>query len=101
MKTMPATVQDLFQVGRDEWLDSARVAARNLLRNRLTITIEDVYTVCPRPSYLHYNTSGSVFKHPDFHAVGYTYSRRPHMHKTLISKWTLSDDYQSLEKDCE
>lgn len=98
----PQTVQDLFQVNREQWIEGARVVARRLLRNRYKITIEDVLAVYPRPKYLHRNTTGKVFQNEAFRAIGYTPAKKLSSHGRIIRLWTLSDTYaDEREMDCD
>jgi hypothetical protein len=85
-------VKDLFQKERQAWLLDCQAAARKLLRTRLDITIEDVLEVCPRPSYIHKNTTGSVFRHDDFVAFAFAKARKPSSHSRYVMRWRLSDD---------
>lgn len=64
-------MKDLFKKEREAWIENARVTARKLLDNKSLITIEDVLKECPRPPYLHRNTTGSIFRCDDFVAVGW------------------------------
>lgn len=98
----PQTIQDLFQVTREQWLEGARLTARKLLRYRSKITIEDVLEIYPRPKYLHRNTTGSVFKYEAFQPIGYTMAKKPTSHGRVIRLWTLSDIYaDEYERDCD
>lgn len=98
----PQTVPDLFNRTRDQWLQGARHTARQLLRRRRSITIEDVLERYPRPKYLHRNTTGSVFKGDMFQPIGYTLSKRTLSHGRVIRMWAMSDLYaRSIEPDCE
>lgn len=98
----PQTVQDLFGISREQWLEGARLTARRLLRTKSKITIEDVLERYPRPKYLHRNTTGSVFKTDMFVPVGYVPARKLTSHKRIIRLWTLSDTYADrYETDCE
>lgn len=99
----PNTMQDLFNMSREEWLDGARVKARGLLRFRRTITSEDVTSLWPLPKYLHRNTIGSIFKDSSmFHPVGYTKALRPTSHGRVICLWAINDNYEDVvEEDCE
>lgn len=89
----PQTVPDLFQRTREQWLNGARNVAFNLLKTRHTVTIEDVLELYPRPSYLHRNTTGHVFKDAWFQPIGYTLSKRTVSHGRVIRLWTLSDAF--------
>lgn len=83
---------DIFKHERQAYLDSARVAARRLLTTRSEITIADVSKIVPRPKYLHVNTTGRVFMHPDFKLLGHVKSPARLAHSRYIGRWTLSDD---------
>lgn len=85
----PSTIQDLFQHSRETWLDGARSTARKLLKKKRVITIEDVLEVFPRPTYIHRNVTGHVFRDVDFKPVGYTLARKPSSHKRVIRLWKL------------
>lgn len=101
-KTVAPNIQDLFRVTREEWIESARVAARNLLELRATITIEDVLEIVPRPNYLHPNTTGQVFRGDMFRSVGFAPSRRAISNGRYVRIWKLSKQYErSVEQDCE
>lgn len=97
----PQTMQDLFSITRDDWLEGARVTARRLLRERMKITIEDVLDVFPRPKYLHRNITGSVFQHEAFQAIGYTNAKKPSSNGRVIRFWSLSDKYANEIVDCD
>lgn len=85
------TIQGLFSQTREDWLDATRSTARNLLRTRTYITIDDVLAICPRPQFLHRNTTGQVFKHPDFKVYGFQKSTNPLANGRIICQWVLSD----------
>lgn len=84
------TVKDLFKKEREAWLESARLAAKELLEDKPLITIEDVLKVCPRPEYIHRNTTGKVFNN-DFQPVGWRKSKRPIMNGRFVRIWRLRD----------
>lgn len=65
------TVKDLFKKEREAWLEEARVTAKKLLEDKSLITIEDVLKECPRPEYIHRNTTGNIFRCDDFKPVGW------------------------------
>jgi hypothetical protein len=85
------TMHDLFGKGREDWLETARHEARKLLRARQFITIEDVLDICPKPTYLHRNTIGSVFNN-DFVPVGFAKSRRTVSKGRWIRQWKLKNE---------
>ena len=86
---MSQTVRDLFNKEREAWLNNARKAAKKLLKTRSVITIEDVLSECPRPQFVHRNTTGRVFNDLDFVAVGWRHSSRPLMKGRQVREWTL------------
>lgn len=92
MKTKIKSVPDLFKSEREEWVEECRQAARQLLSHRETVTIEDVTAVCTRPSYVHMNTAGQVFKHPDFQFAGFTKAKRTTAKGRWIMRWKLNDE---------
>lgn len=83
-------VNDLFKREREAWLDKARSTARKLLRYRRRITVEDVLEQCPRPQYVHQNTTGMIFRDNDFKAVGWQPSRRTAMNGRQVRVWSLT-----------
>lgn len=86
---MSKTAKDLFQAEKLEWLEKCRQEARLLLLTHSSITSDDVTKRCPRPEYVHRNTTGQIFKHPDFKANGITKSNRVEAKGRWIFKWTL------------
>lgn len=84
------TVKDLFKKEREAWLENARLAAKELLEDKPLITIEDVLKACPRPEYIHRNTTGKVFNN-DFQPVGWRKSKRPIMNGRFVRIWRLKD----------
>lgn len=91
---MQKTIFDLFDKSREEWLEDARNTAKKLLRDHPSITIEDVLDVCPRPSYIHRNSTGAVFKNGEFRTTGYTKSRRAVSKGRWIFRWALRSNYE-------
>lgn len=85
---MQQSMLDLFQKSREQWLEEARVAARKLLGLRDSVTIEDVLELCPRPTYLHRNTTGKVFNE-DFIPIGFAKSKRSISKGRWIRQWRL------------
>jgi hypothetical protein len=93
MSTQQLVMSDLFQLGKEHWLDQARSKARDLLEVKPNITIEDVLAECPKPLYLHRNTIGSVFKHDDFMPVGWKVSKRSQSRGRPVRVWVMRKDY--------
>lgn len=92
MKTQQTT-QDLFRRSKQEWLEEARETARQLLKKRYSITIEDVLRETPRPQYISPKAIGGVFQHPDFVAVAFVFSKRAISHSRVIRAWKLKEDH--------
>ena len=86
---MQTTIQDLFQVTKQQWLEEARDTARKLLQTRPHITIEDVLKITPLPNYLHRNTIGAVFKDRGFRAVGWVAAHKSTSNGRAIRQWSL------------
>jgi len=84
------TVKDLFKKEREAWLEEARVTAKKLLEDKSLITIEDVLKECPRPEYIHRNTTGKVFN-SDFKSVVWRKSERPIMNGRFVRVWRLGE----------
>lgn len=82
-------MKDLFKKEREAWIENARVTARKLLENKSLITIEDVLKECPRPPYLHRNTTGSIFRCDDFVPVVWRKSERPLMNGRFVRVWRM------------
>ena len=82
------TVKDLFKKEREAWLEEARVTAKKLLEDKSLIAIEDVLKECPRPEYIHRNTTGTVFNN-DFKPVGWRKSERPIMNGRFVRVWRM------------
>lgn len=87
---MAKTINDLFQSEKQEWLESCRITARNLLREKPFVTVEDVLKECPRPNFVHRNTTGHIFNDPDFKCVGWLPSKRPAMNGRYVRTWRLA-----------
>lgn len=86
-----AAQQSFFSQTKQQWIEMARNAARELLSMGGTITIEEVLSKAPRPVWLHVNSTGAVFQHPDFVAVGYTIAKKPSSNGRVIRKWALKN----------
>jgi len=89
-------VQDLFRAQRHAWLMDCRATARKLLTTREEIIIDDVTKLCPRPSYVHKNVTGSVFKDVDFEMCGIVPATKPSSNKRWVMKWRLREEDLSL-----
>ena len=72
-----------------EFIDNARSVALTLLRNKESITTDDVRDVLDEKGIYphHSNAYGAIFKTPDFRCVGRAKSRRTSNHGRWISVW--------------
>lgn len=98
MKTIAQTVPNLFQSSRQEWVEAARRAAEDIILEEGQCTIEDVLARCPRPRYLHPNTTGHIFRNSIFRMLYVTRSRRPISNKRLICVWGLKEEFYPMSK---
>lgn len=90
--------QTLFRQSAHEWIDEAQHAAEKLLMKMEVITIEDVLSVCPRPSYLHPNVTGGVFQNSIFKHQGFAVSKRSISNGRIIRVWTLQEEFYPTYK---
>lgn len=93
---MPDTDQldwvELLETHRPDYLSAARDAARKLLSERQSITINDVRDICPPPSDIDPRVMGAVFRHADFEATGeFVLSSRTTCHRRPIQKFRLTN----------
>lgn len=87
---VPTNVPSLFKRFTIDWLEEAGDTAEILCRKRGVVTIEDVLKVCPRPTYVHRNTTGKVFD-KRFVAIGWRRSDRPAMNGRQVRIWKLKE----------
>ena len=82
----------LLETHRPDYLTLARDAARKLLAERPSITINDVREVCPPPADIDPRVMGAVFRHADFEATGeFVLSSRATCHRRPIQRFTLTN----------
>lgn len=53
--------------------------------------MEDVLAVCERPSYVHRNLTGNIFRDSDFVMDGWTPARKASSNRRWIMKWRLRE----------
>jgi hypothetical protein len=83
---------DLLETHRPDYLTAARDAARKLLSERQSITINDVRDICPPPSDIDPRVMGAVFRHRDFEATGeFVLSSRNTCHRRPIQRFALTN----------
>jgi len=78
-----------FETYRLPYIERAREAARELLRQKDYITIDDVREVCPPPEDIDPRVMGAVFKQSEFESVGWTTSKRKVNHSRPIQRFRL------------
>jgi hypothetical protein len=88
---VPTNVPNLFKQSTHEWLEEARDEAENICRKKGVVTIEDVLKVCPRPNYVHRNSTGNMFHDDRFYAFGWIPSGRPAMNGRQVRIWKLRE----------
>ena len=82
----------LLETHRPDYLSEARDAARKLLSERQSITINDVREVCPPPADIDPRVMGAVFRHRDFEATGeFVLSSRTTCHRRPIQRFALTN----------
>lgn len=82
----------LLETHRPDYLTLARDAARKLLSERPSITINDVREVCPPPADIDPRVMGAVFRHADFEATGeFVLSSRTTCHRRPIQRFALTN----------
>ncbi len=83
---------ELLEYHRGDYLEYARDAARWLLEERETITIDDVREICPPPPDINPCVMGAVFRTKDFEGTGeYVGSRRKTSHNRLVQRFRLAN----------
>lgn len=87
----PPNQQGLFNVTKQQYIELCRDKARELLQTRAFVTSDDITEQVPRPKWIHPNTTGGIFQHPDFQMVGVAIARKPSSNGRLIRKWGLKN----------
>lgn len=92
---MPATKSkqqalDLLEEVRKEYLEEARVAAKQIaMEGNGTCTVDQVRDVCPPPQEIDGRVMGAIFNNQDWEHAGYERSNRVTCHKRPISRFRL------------
>ena len=71
------------------WLGQARRVAREVCREKGSVTSDDVLAVVGLPNGVHHNVVGTIFKERCWVRVGFTQTKRPEGHARLIGVWRL------------
>lgn len=87
-KLFGGNMSDVFSLQKEGYLKTCRKVARELLRNKETVTIEDITKLVPRPAYLHRNTLGSVFNN-EFVPVDFVKAKHSEAKGRYIRTWRL------------
>lgn len=82
------TINDMFGLTKQGYLEECRKEAKRLLRTREVVTIEDVTMLVPRPTYIHRNTTGAVFD-KQFKPVGFVKAEHKEAKGRWIRTWKL------------
>jgi len=83
---------EILEYHRGDYLEYARDAARWLLEERETITIDDVREICPPPPDINPCVMGAVFRTKDFEGTGeYVRTRRGIAHARAVQRFRLAD----------
>jgi len=80
-----------IEARRHSWLQKARLEAMMIVRQRKTVTINDLREVIELPKDFSPNTWGAVFKCKDFKAIGYEKATHPEAHARAIRIYTLTE----------
>lgn len=89
---MKETPFELLERTRGEYLHDARETARQLLRKRDYVTIDDIRLVCPPPKGVDPRVMGAVFTPAEFEAIGWIRSSRSECHKRPIQRFRLKQE---------
>ena len=88
----------LLEQHRTDYLAVAREAARWLLQERESITVNDVRAICPPPKEYDPRVMGALFRTKDFEPTGeFVRSNRNTCHNRPIQRFRLSDLPPSTE----
>ena len=79
-------VMDVFETTREEYLSDARVIAEILVKQKGTITVNDVRDVLPPPSDIDPRVMGAIFKCKSWEKVGYISSNRARLRPIAVFK---------------
>lgn len=83
--------QDLFAAEKKDWVTKARRAAETIALENGTVNIDEVLSICPRPGYIHRNTTGKIFSNSVFRFSGVIKSKKVSSKGRLICVWTLDE----------
>lgn len=78
----------------DTWITNARRVAVRLAQLNGTVTSDDVQKILPRPSEIHPNATGSVFRTKELRLVGFKASEKTSRHAARIGI------YQAVDESC-
>lgn len=73
----------------DSWLSQAQATAHLLAATNGECTIDDVLRICPRPSNISPNATGSVFAGKKWKVIGHTNTTKISGHAREIKIWAL------------
>lgn len=74
-----------------EWVDQARIVAKNLATQYGSVSIDEVLEHCPRPAHIHPNATGTVFREKCWMKIGYKQSTISSAHARAIGVFRLKE----------
>lgn len=90
---VPQTTADLFRDVTGGYVQEARAKMVELLYDQPTVSIDDVYTVCPPPEYVNRTkVMRHIFLCSDFKRVATMKTKRPGMQSRYIGVYALADN---------
>jgi len=82
----------LVESHEKDYIEAARRAAYLLWRGRREpISINDVSQRVPRPSDVHPNATGAIFKAKGWEPVGFTLATHKEGHARMVRTWTFQE----------
>ena len=73
-----------------EWMQRARLSAIAVAQQRGTVTINDVWAICPPPEGVNPSAMGAVFRGEVFVACGYTKAKKVSAHARIVRIYKLA-----------
>lgn len=82
-----------YEQGKVNYLEDARAVAKRLLRDRTSITTDDIWQHCPPPKFLNTKIMGQIFRGGQFEQTGqWEKSRRPTSHGRAVFHYRLKSN---------
>lgn len=74
-----------------DWVDQARAFAKQLAKVNGSVSIDEVLIACPRPTEVHPNATGAVFRENCWMKIGYKQSTISSAHARVIGVFRLKE----------